>query len=313
MPSHVHKWEALKRGFPQRVCRCGSLHATELKIGKNTITLSPAGVGDVARWSATQNALAAGDIGMNVLTGRPQAFIQGENRDLPFGDETYADGRRRIWAIQQNAGLTTLSQVGFATAPTVNTPGAAAVVHNVATGEGQFVEYSTGATLNADAGIISTAFSQSQRIYRYIYDLAMRTGPDIANVRFWLGLFSATPMASAVPAVSYTAFRYDTAADGTAFWRCVTDSGTGAPTVTVTTTPIAVDTSYRLRIIWLTGTTTVLFFINGVQVASHTTTIPATTTDLGHVEQVRALAAADKKFRFGRVAVFQNSTIQTTP
>lgn len=53
-----------------------------LKVGQNTISLSPAGVGDVVRWSATKTAVALGDIGMDVTTGRPSAFIGGVNAPL---------------------------------------------------------------------------------------------------------------------------------------------------------------------------------------------------------------------------------------
>ncbi len=72
-----HKPIAIRRGYPQVMCKCGALGVRSLKIGANSITMSPAGVGDVIRWSATQNAVAAGDIGMDVSTGVPNAFING--------------------------------------------------------------------------------------------------------------------------------------------------------------------------------------------------------------------------------------------
>lgn len=42
-----------------------------------SITLSPAGVGDVIRWLASKAAVALGDIGMDTTTGRPSAFVHG--------------------------------------------------------------------------------------------------------------------------------------------------------------------------------------------------------------------------------------------
>lgn len=51
-------------------------------FGEHSITLSPAGLGDVIRWSATQAALAAGDIGMDVATGSPKVFTSGASRSL---------------------------------------------------------------------------------------------------------------------------------------------------------------------------------------------------------------------------------------
>lgn len=59
----------------------------ELLAGQNTITTSPAGVGDVLRWSATKNAVALGDIGMDVTTGRPNAFVGGVAAALALQSE----------------------------------------------------------------------------------------------------------------------------------------------------------------------------------------------------------------------------------
>lgn len=63
-------------------CDCGALLVKNMKVGGNTITLSPSGVGDVIRWSATKASVAAGDIGMSTTTGRPSAFIGGAARDI---------------------------------------------------------------------------------------------------------------------------------------------------------------------------------------------------------------------------------------
>ena len=59
-----------------------------LKFGSNTIDLSPSGVGDVIRWSGTQAALAAGDLGMDVSTGRPSAVIDDVVKALAHTDES---------------------------------------------------------------------------------------------------------------------------------------------------------------------------------------------------------------------------------
>lgn len=65
----------------RRCLFCGRFNM--ILVGENSITLSPAGVGDVARWSATKNAVAEGDLGMDVATGLPNAFIAGVLRNLP--------------------------------------------------------------------------------------------------------------------------------------------------------------------------------------------------------------------------------------
>lgn len=307
LPGHIHKFVPLRKGFPQKICACGEVRGvSSIKIGQNTIDVGAGGAGDVIRFTGSQAALQAGDLGMDNVSGRPRAFIESEDRLMAHVDEVIGSGKRRMWGIQQNPNLNTLSNIGYSTAPTVNTPGAAAVVHNDASGNGQYIEYATGATLNAAAGWIAPTFDQTQRIYRYIYDAYIKTGADVTNVRFWIGLFSATPMASATPAINATAFRYDTAADGTAFWRIVTIDGT-TTNAQATTQSIAANTVYHFRIVWLTGTATVHFLINGVDVGSSATNIPVTTTNMGHVEQVRALAAANKVIRVGGIWVSQNA------
>jgi len=57
----------------QRCVLCGAMK--NLHVGEQSITLSPAGVGDVARWSGSQAAAAAGDIGMDTSTGRGELYL----------------------------------------------------------------------------------------------------------------------------------------------------------------------------------------------------------------------------------------------
>ena len=298
--NHKHRWVLLRPGFPQRICRCGAIKALALQVGEHSISLSPAG--DVIRWSASQAALAKGDIGMDVSTGRPRAFVLDADQLLALAAETFGFEDRRMWGIQQNSGLTTLSQLGFITAPTIE--GTASVL-DVA-GGAQFINYLTAAVINSDGGWLSSAFSQTRFDYRPIYDAVVQTGSDITSIRHWIGLFSADPMASSAPAVSLMAFRYDTGADGTAFWRTVTNSG-GVPTVTVTTTAIAVSTSYRLMIVVDSAGANVRFYINGALVSTHTLTLPAAATNLGHVEEARTLVAVARNFAISRVFCSQKA------
>lgn len=57
------------------------LHLRGVSFGEASITMDPGGV-DVIRWSGTQAAVGAGDIGMDAATGRPQAFIAGASKLL---------------------------------------------------------------------------------------------------------------------------------------------------------------------------------------------------------------------------------------
>lgn len=62
---------------------CGTID--NFHAGQNSITLSPGH--DVIRWSATQNALAAGDIGMNKSTGRIQQYVGSSTQNVASASE----------------------------------------------------------------------------------------------------------------------------------------------------------------------------------------------------------------------------------
>lgn len=105
LATHKHKWVAIRRGFPQRMCLCGAIKSRGLVVGENTITLSPAGVGDVMRWSATKAPVAAGDIGMDVATGRPQAYVGGTAVDLATVNDTSPSENATIDVVQAAHGF----------------------------------------------------------------------------------------------------------------------------------------------------------------------------------------------------------------
>lgn len=305
---HKHKLALWKRGFPLKLCKCGFVSGVVPKVGQNTIDVGAAGAGDIIRWSATQAALAAGDLGMSALTsqsqnGRPSAFIESEAKDLVGLHGMLGGGLSRIIKVQQDASLTTLSLVGIAAPPT--TVGTTSLV-NVSTGEGQYIQYLSGAVANNEGGLVATTFDQTQRIRNPVLDIAMRNAATITVARVWSGLFSADPMGSATPAVHLMAFRRDTGVD--ANWKAVTDNGSGVPTVTDTAVAYVGTTSYRLRIVCDAGGGTVRFYINGILVATHTTTLPTSTQNLGYVHKVRTLEAVAKGIRFGRLLILQKAS-----
>jgi hypothetical protein len=72
-------------------------------VGKNSIRVGSSTGADLIRWTGSQAALAAGDIGMNITSGSPQAFIRGANVDMAF----------RVQVIATNASAQTfVSSVG---------------------------------------------------------------------------------------------------------------------------------------------------------------------------------------------------------
>ena len=157
---------------------------------------------------------------------------------------------------------------------------------------GNYLNYATTTSLDADAGHIFG----DDCIYRawgtMRFDV-MKTGglsTSSENCRIWVGLFEGDPMASSAPSIDYMAFRYATDVDGTAFWRAVTDDGSGTPTATTTSVAITTDTRYELRID-CSDSSSVKFYIDNVLVATHTTTLPGTTTALRAVAEIRNLTA----------------------
>lgn len=288
---HRHQWFPVKRGFPQRICKCGALGVAQIDAGGNTISVGIPGPVDLIRWSASALPTAAGDVAMDVTSGRPRAFIEGFSRELISFVEGM--GPRRQWAVMQEVGQATFNEFGIRpanfTAEGANT--------RVTTAAGEYINYNTGAAINNDAGVRATAgnYFHTERQFNPIFSMTVRTGATITTIRTWSGLFSDDPMASATPALHEMAFRYDTAVDGTT-WQAVTDNGSGTPTVTSTGITYAASTSYLLQIVSNPAGTSVLFFIDGVLVATNAATLPTATQDLGFVVQTRNTAAAARDF-----------------
>lgn len=311
LPTHKHRMVLWKTGFPLKLCRCGRIEGATVKVGKNSIDIGAAGAGDVFRWSGTQAALAAGDIGMSALTsdeanGRPSAFIEGEARNCASRSSEIGAAIRRILLIQQDSGLTTLSTVGVSAAPTAT--GTASLV-DVNTGEGQYIQYLSGAVSGNNGGLQATTFDQTQFIRRPIMDFAVRNPATITNGRWWVGVFSGDPMGSATPALHYMAFRFNTATDGTT-WQAVCDNGSGTPTVVDTTVTFTATTSYRMRIVVDGAGANVRFYINGILRATISTTLPTTTQNLGYNAQVQTTEAVAKAIRVGRICIAQKAATQ---
>lgn len=201
--------------------------------------------------------------------------------------------RRFGWA--QNSGLLTVSGVGRADALTL--AGTASLLEDAT---GQYISLASAATTDTEGGVVAPTFDWFSRQVLPEFDAVVKTGASILVQRIWIGLVSGDPMALADPAgLHIAAFRYDTVADGTAFWRTVTKDGTTA-TVTVTTRSIAADTRYLLEIS-LQVANEVRFLINGLLVATHTANLPGNTTVLGGVAKVRTLETVAKSLRFSRL------------
>lgn len=264
-----------------------------------TVTTDAVTYAKMQNVSAASKLLGRGDSG----SGDPQEITIGSGLAMTGttlsatgsgGGTLDEDYHRASTYIQPNSTSLSNSHAGHTGVTTVGTAAAAMET------EGPYLAFASAATLNSDAGFRS-GDPVAQRGWSSIYRAKIRTGAAITVVRYWVGLFASTPMASATPAIHLAGFRYDTAADGTAFWRCVTDNGSGSPTVTTTSAAVAVDTAYRFKI--ELGASDVKFYVDGTLVATHTTTLPTSTTSLSAYQQLRTLEAVAKTIKINRFTV----------
>lgn len=203
--------------------------------------------------------------------------------------------RRNVVGFLAQMGATTSTSHGLSAAPTV-TSGIAAV--NADAADGCWLRISTTAT-NGNVAKINTP-NVVRRDWLPEAAFFAKVGATLTSARHWVGLFSGDPSGSATPSLHLAGFRYDTAADGTAFWRCVTAAGSATQTVTVTTVAVTASAAYRLRIT-SADANTVDFFINDVLVARHTTNLPTATTALQLWAAVTALSASARTLDVNRI------------
>ncbi len=219
-------------------------------------------------------------------------------------DELLAPVRRRVSSVTAPGGDTTLITSGTAL-PTVATTNITATVDDQAAGP--LVKYTTTAATNVDAGVISTFGIIQPRWAPHFYARVQTDAADVTSNRIAVGLVSADiasnlgPSTSGAYAIAQGAWiRYSSAADGTAFWRTVTADGANA-TVTTTTVPVTVDTSYEMTIEFDGTAATVRFWIGTALVTTHTTNLPAASAALGYTTRLRTLATSARSLRVGRV------------
>lgn len=208
----------------------------------------------------------------------------------------YSNITNRTMSFFANAGLTTASNIGFPSAPSLT-----ATVTNVPDSNSIFLNHATTPVSGASSGVISAAFTYFRSDWNPKFSAYIKTAADITNIGYWIGMFSATPDNNPTPAISGCAFRYYTSADGTAFWRAVTMDG-ASQTVTDTGVAIVLSTVYEFYID-VKSTGSVDFYINGVLVATHTTTLPALTTTMGTGVRVTTLEALSKSIRWSRITI----------
>lgn len=206
----------------------------------------------------------------------------------------------KIWRWQQSPNTSSISNVGFGTAPGVCTS-TTTITNN---SNGMFISYTSASTANTHAGWAPSSYNLFGLQLSPIVVFKIRIMSNITSMRHWSGIFSADPMSSATPSISYCGFRYDTSTDGTAFWRTVTDNGSGSPQVTTTTIDFLASTNYILRID-ASAISSIKFYINGTLAATHTSPIPVSSTLMAPLILSRALSASGRGVQISHISVGQ--------
>lgn len=216
-------------------------------------------------------------------------------------DEIGGNTLRRRINVYKDVAAATISTVGSPAYTLDTSSGSQTSADGSVSPAAALVTLTTGTTSGNTAGVLPANYTQLKPAWQPMWWARIITDPTaITSLRYWFGLFSADPSGSATPSSHILAFRYDTGADGTAFWRVVTNNATTA-TVAVTTVAIAAATQYDLRIVGNNPNNSYVFIINGVIAATATATLPTFSQNMAPALRATALSAAGRAFSFSRM------------
>ena len=212
-------------------------------------------------------------------------------------DEDYGYGSVREWRRHEllpnmmDGALSTNYYVNGGS-PTVLEAGSVSIVD---LDEGRFLEITDNSGMSSGAYIHPQIKNHPQYQDSETY-FRVKSGSDVSSIRWWCGFFlsSSLLLVDSTPSDFYAAFRYATDEDGTAFWRCVSDAGSGTPTVTITGVAIAVSTVYRLSI--RSSGSNWKFYINDTLVATHAKGAFSGSTRCWLNASITSLVAGDRTF-----------------
>jgi len=167
-------------------------------------------------------------------------------------------------------------------------PGASATGFNNSLSVAPMMSSSASAAASGSgAGWFGSSIYYDGRQPKLTFGVAYNLTTDYSsNARIWLGLTGcnyAMMMASDTPSCSYAAIRYSTAAGDTTY-KCVTDNGSGVPTITpIGISPSSFTTQVALEPMSINiGPGSVTCSVNGAA-ATNTTTLPASTATFADI------------------------------
>lgn len=175
------------------------------------------------------------------------------------------------------ASAATYAQMAMA----AGTNAGAGAVSNSNDAEDTYVSQAVAATTGTFGGRKTSTFNLVRGAHNPVFEAIIRTGPDITNSRFWIGLFQQAPTNADTLAASTAAytFRYSSvAADGG--WMAVCNDGTNQSVASLVAA-IALSTRYKLRIRVDSVAANVYFSVNDGAEVSVVTNLPGSSVDLG--------------------------------
>ena len=305
MPKHKHKWEVLRRGYPQKICRCGSMWVPELHAGLKTVSIGA----DLATFSGSTDPAIQGD--MSVINSRLRARVSGGPLNCRNADEPDA---LRAWQIAATprgdaSGGTPPTSVQSGISTTITETGALGIL---STTHGQYQRRRTaGGVPPQFAGWLTSSFTLTQRQFFPTFTCAFTSDLLSIPTRFWIGLCSGNPSGADTGTLLHLAaihFLTGTSAS----WNVVTNDGSVAANFIASGFPFSAGLGIIVTI-QLTDTIARFTLRNGSDgnptVVTTSTQLPALSTGLGFVARGVQLGGAVAGFGIRMVNHTQNQVV----
>lgn len=199
---------------------------------------------------------------------------------------------QKWWLI--NAAANAYQSVG---AGSISTNGTLALSNEA---DSTYVNNTTAAVANSIGGLVSGVFNLVRTAHIPTFEAVIRTGPNITNLRFWIGLFSAAPTNVddlSTASIQGLGFRFSTVAGDTGWKGCASNGSTQS--ISNLSGTVEADTRYALQIRYKDGKP--YFSVNSGTQYSLSTNLPAETTQLGFAVRVFTTNAAAKSLKISRI------------
>ncbi len=174
------------------------------------------------------------------------------------------------------SGSTTPDRIGIAGVNSYLTAGTLSIAYPAASIYGQFCYFASTAALHNAAGFYGAEF-----LYPIAtnMDASFRIIPvDVTNMNLWVGHAQGDPNSTTgTPTTGGKLGFWLSSARGNANWCCVNTAAGGTQTITETAVSQTAGIPVILRVAYSASAAT--FYINGTLVATHTTNLPAASTN----------------------------------